>query len=122
MAEMIAVIIALMHTYIFFLESIFWGRPKTNKIFGVNEEHATICKSLAFNQGFYNLFLAIGIYVGLILITSGTRPVEGRAFVDFSCASVAGAGLVLILSAKKLRRAGLLQLLPALAYFATRLM
>ena len=40
--------------------------------FGIRSaEDAAIVRPMAFNQGFYNLFLAIGIVAGLGLVASG---------------------------------------------------
>ena len=50
---------AAFHVFIFALESLRWTEPETRKIFGVaSEADAVTIKQLAFNQGFYNLFMA----------------------------------------------------------------
>ena len=67
---------------------------------------------MAFNQGFYNLFLAVGIIGGsLIAITHET---VGFTLMLFAASSMVGAGLVLFLSTKRSRRAALLQAIPPL--------
>lgn len=110
-----ALIFASIHVYIFFLESIAWGRPATNKAFGVrSQDEAVAMKSFAFNQGFYNLFLALGTFAGLYLIATG-RVVEGRTLLTFCALSIVGAGVVLYFSTKMLRPA-LMQAGPALLY------
>lgn len=50
---------ALIHVYIFYMESIAWTGAKARATFGTTIEEAEATKSLAFNQGFYNLVLAI---------------------------------------------------------------
>jgi uncharacterized membrane protein len=52
---------ALLHVYIFVMESLTWTSARTRATFGISEEEALATKELAFNQGFYNLFLAIEI-------------------------------------------------------------
>ena len=48
---------ALLHVYIFTMESLTWTSPRTRATFGTTPEEAETTKLLAFNQGFYNLFL-----------------------------------------------------------------
>ena len=49
----------LLHVYIFTMESLTWTSKRTRAAFGTTPEEAETTKLLAFNQGFYNLFLAI---------------------------------------------------------------
>lgn len=114
-----AAIVALIHIYTFYLESLAWGKPRTNKLFGVTEAEARTSQLMAFNQGFYNLFLAIGILVGFAF-RSLDREVYGFALMDFACMSVLGAGLVLFFSRPKLIRPAMIQALPALGYLGFR--
>lgn len=104
---------ALFHVYVFTLESITWSTPKTWKTFGLpNQEHAEIIGPMAFNQGFYNLFLAIGAVVGLALL--GINSTIAHTLMLFSSLSMVGAGVVLFLSVKKSRRAAIIQAGPPL--------
>lgn len=48
---------ALLHVDIWVLESFRWTEPTTRRTFGVSEADARVLESMAFNQGFYNLFL-----------------------------------------------------------------
>ncbi|MBJ7472991.1 MAG: DUF1304 domain-containing protein, partial [Solirubrobacteraceae bacterium] len=67
-AQILAALAGLIHVYFFYLESIAWTKPSTWKVFGLkSQEEAEITKGLALNQGYYNLFLAIGVIVGVIL-------------------------------------------------------
>jgi putative membrane protein len=68
---------------------------------------------MAFNQGFYNLFLALGIAGGLGLIATG-RVAEGRAIVLFACACMAAAGVVLVASNPRFLAGAALQAGPPL--------
>ncbi|MUM18117.1 DUF1304 domain-containing protein [Mycobacterium sp. CBMA271] len=107
-------IAALIHVYIFYLESIVWTNEKTRKIFGVESvEEAEITKPLAFNQGFYNLFLAIAIAVGTVFWTRGCTSV-GATLVFTGAGSMVAAGLVLLISSPDKASAALKQLAPPL--------
>ena len=103
-------IAALIHVLIFFFESIVWSRPTTWKRFGIRtQEDAETVKPMAFNQGFYNLFLAIGVGVGLVLLGGASTTQAGIAISLFSALSMVAAATVLITSSPKLARAAALQ-------------
>ncbi len=100
---------ALIHVYIFALESLLWTRASTRRTFGVRtEEEAVTLKPMAFNQGFYNLFLAIGAGVGVLLIVTGSTA-AGAALIFLAAGSMVAAALVLLVSSPKLFRAALVQ-------------
>jgi putative membrane protein len=91
-----AVVAALVHVLFWVEESLLWMRPAIyKKTFGFSTEVATGARLLAFNQGFYNLFLALGVAFGLAAPALGL-PVEGRAVAAFALASMLGAALVLL--------------------------
>jgi putative membrane protein len=72
---------------------------------------------MALNQGFYNLFLAIGTIIGLLLLIS--VPSVGITLVLFAVGSMLAASLVLVISSPKLARAALTQgAFPLLAIIA----
>jgi putative membrane protein len=101
----------LFHIYVFLLESLTWRKPKTWKVFGISsQDHADIIAPMALNQGFYNLFLAIGGGVGLVMLT--INSVIALTLLAFACLSMAGAGMVLFFSVKTSRRAALIQAGP----------
>lgn len=113
-ATVFAALAALLHVYIFVMESVQWTQPRVWKRFGVaSQEAAEITKPMAYNQGFYNLFLAIGAAIGLALFWAGgpdtTADVAGRTLVLFSLGSMAAAALVLITSGAKYIRPALIQ-------------
>lgn len=100
---------AAFHVFIFSLESLRWTEPATRKIFGVvSEKDAVTMKSLAFNQGFYNLFLALTTLIGVALLLSGL-PTVGLTLVFAGTAMMLAAALVLVLSDRTKARAALLQ-------------
>lgn len=104
---------AAFHLYAFFLESITWRTPKTWKAFGLpSQEHADIIRPMAFNQGFYNLFLALGAGVGLALL--GVASTVAVTLMVFAALCMVGAGLVLFFSIPASRRAALIQAVPPL--------
>ena len=102
---------ALLHVYIFTLESVNWSRPATWKIFGIRSQaHADIIRPMAFNQGFYNLFLAVEAGLGVVLI-GVSMPVAVTLMV-VGAGSMVLAALVLLLSSKTTRRSALIQGVP----------
>jgi len=104
---------ALIHVYIWFLESFAWTRPATRRLFGTSEAEAEATRLLAFNQGFYNLFLAIAVIVGIALIAWGDDA-AGATAVFVGAGSMVAAGLVLIASSPDKISAALKQLVPPL--------
>lgn len=111
---------AAFHVFIFALESVRWTDPETRRIFGVESEaDAITMKSLAFNQGFYNLFLAITALLGVGLTLLGAQTV-GLTLVFAGTGMMLAAALVLVLSDRtKLRAAAMQGTLPLLAVIAT---
>lgn len=100
---------ALIHVYIFVLESVRWTAPSTRKTFGTSEADAEITKPLAYNQGFYNLFLAITVVVGIVMAVSGALA-PGAALLFAGAGSMVAAGLVLLTSDRRKARAAIVQL------------
>lgn len=104
-----ALLAALLHVYIFTMESLTWTRPATWKRFGVTSQaDADTTRTLAYNQGFYNLFLAAGALAGTGAIAIG-QPVIGWTLVFSSCGSMFLASMVLALSGRKYLRAAAIQ-------------
>jgi putative membrane protein len=99
---------ALLHVYIFTMESLTWTSGRTRKAFGTTAEEAETTKLLAFNQGFYNLFLAIVAGLGIAGIAMGHKAV-GAALVFTGVGSMAAAAVVLLVSAPDKARAAVTQ-------------
>jgi putative membrane protein len=113
-AVVFAALAALLHVYIWVLESFRWTEPATRKTFGTSESEAEVTKPLAYNQGFYNLFLGIITAVGLLLL--GSDHGTGTALALAGTGSMLGAALVLVTHDRKMARSALTQgLFPALA-------
>jgi putative membrane protein len=109
-ATVFATLAALIHVYIFVLESIRWTQEPTRRIFGVRSvEDAELMKPLAFNQGFYNLFLALGVLTGLVLLWTGGAPQAGYGVAIFGLLSMVLAAVVLVASNPKQLRSALIQ-------------
>ncbi len=105
-----AAVAAAIHVMIWLLESVFWMRPSTRRTFGVRSaEDAETLRPMAYNQGFYNLFLALGVAVGLVLLWADGSNTAGQVLAIFSCLSMVLAALVLITSNRRMLRAALIQ-------------
>ena len=71
-SSLAALLAAAIHAWFFLLESVWFMRPRVFTRFGLaSAEQAAVVRSFAYNQGFYNLFLATGIGIGLALIAIG---------------------------------------------------
>lgn len=124
LALVFAGLAALLHVYIFVLESVRWSHPSVWRIFGLtSQEAADTTKPMAYNQGFYNLFLAIGAAIGVVLwAVNGMGDVAGRTLLLFSLGSMVAAALVLITSGRKyLRPAAVQGTLPLIGFVLTLL-
>ena len=106
---------ALLHVYIFTMESLTWTTPRTRKVFGTTAEEAETTKLLALNQGFYNLFLAIVTAAGIVAIALGHTGI-GAALVFAGVGSMLAAAAVLLASSPDKARAAVTQgLFPLVA-------
>ncbi len=97
-AVIFAGLAALLHVYIFTMESLTWTTPRTRAVFGTTAEEAETTKLMALNQGFYNLFLAIVSIVGIIAILQGHTGI-GAALIFAGVGSMLAAAVVLLASA-----------------------
>lgn len=112
----LATLAAVLHVVFFYLESVAWSRPTVWGLFGVaTQEDAETLKPMAYNQGFYNLLLAIQVLLGVVLIGLGQAAI-GFALAVFGLASMLIASIVLITGNRRLWRGALFQgLLPLVA-------
>jgi putative membrane protein len=107
---------ALLHIYIFYMESIAWTTPRVRATFGTSEEGALATKELAFNQGFYNLFLAVAALLGIVLYLIG-QPAIGLTLMFTGVGCMCAAALVLFCASRSKRRAAITQgTLPLLSF------
>lgn len=85
-ANLVVILVALLHAYFLVLEMFLWDKPAGLKAFGQTLEKAQESKVLAANQGLYNGFLCAGLLWGVL---------QGAAGFDFKvffllCVIVAG--------------------------------
>jgi putative membrane protein len=104
-ADLVVLLVALLHVYILVLEMVLWEKPAGRRAFGLTPEFAAQTRTLAANQGLYNGFLAAGLFWGLSLGDAGTSV---KVFF-LVCVFVAG----LFGAATANRRILFIQALPA---------
>jgi putative membrane protein len=114
-AQVVAALAALFHIVFFLFESVFWTRPRIYGRFGIaTQADADTIRPMAYNQGFYNLALAIGVVVGIVLLEGhGGAFVAGKAIIVFGTGCMAVAGLVLASTGRSYRVAAAIQFVPA---------
>jgi putative membrane protein len=119
-ALVLAGLAAALHVYIWTMESITWKQPATWKRFGVaSQEDADTNALFAYNQGYYNLFLAVIAVIGIVLVAYDCDA-PGWALVISACGSMVAAALVLLSCGREYTRAALTQgTIPALAVIAS---
>jgi putative membrane protein len=118
LAYVLAGLAALVHVYIFRLESLAWTDVRTRAVFGTTAETAEITRPMAYNQGFYNLFLALVTLIGVVVSATGSEDV-GAALMYAGCGSMVAAALVLATSDRSKLRPALIQgVAPTLAVIA----
>jgi putative membrane protein len=66
LANILIVVVALLHLGFLALEMFLWDHPFGRKRFGMTPEYSKASASLAANQGLYNGFLAAGLIWGLL--------------------------------------------------------
>lgn len=113
LALLLIAVAVLLHGYIFVMESLRWTQPRTRATFGTSAAEAEATREMAFNQGFYNLFLAVVAAVGAGFVAFGDTAI-GVALVLAGAGSMVAAGLVLLVSSPEKARAALIQLTPPL--------
>ena len=116
-ASVFVALAAVLHVYIFLMEAAWWTWPKIWQRFGLaSQTEAETTRVLAYNQGFYNLFLAFGAIIGLFLYFGGPEQ-AGAALILFSTASMFVAAIVLTTSGPgKLRSAVTQGTLPLIGF------
>ena len=109
-----AFLAAALHVFIFYIESFAWT-TRALSVFGMDRESAEATKEMAFNQGFYNFFLAIEAFAGIAIYYLASRPV-GLTLALFGTGSMLAAALLLFVTSPDKRSAAINQgFLPLLA-------
>src|SRR4029078_6877929 len=104
-----ALLAGAIHAWFFVLESVLFMRPTGFRRFGLTTEaDAQFVRSFAYNQGFYNVFLTVGVVIGLALVATGDIA-SGRVLVLFACGSMIAPGVVLVLDNPRVTRPGALR-------------
>ena len=104
----------LLHVYFFVLESVVF-RTRGFRVFGVPRGDAETVAFSMLNQGFYNLFLGLGVLVGVVGSWRGWDP-QGSTLVVYGCLFMAGAALVLVVARPAMARGAAIQgVLPLVA-------
>jgi len=102
-----ATITAIFHILFFIAESVLWLEPyiyqnilaNPDPTIGIDLiEQARLMETVFFNQGFYNLFLALGLITGIILAKKDYVD-QGFTLIIFCSLFAFGAGVVLAFSA-----------------------
>ena len=115
-AQVLVGLAAGLHVLFFVMESVLFMRPEVHRRFGLRtREEAALVRPMAYNQGFYNLFLAIGAVVGLAWAAGDGPETGGTAVAGFACAVMLGAAVVLVSTGRRFLLAALVQGLPPLA-------
>ncbi|MBH0007924.1 DUF1304 domain-containing protein [Salinibacterium sp. UTAS2018] len=106
---------ALVHLMIFFMESVLFHTPRVQQVFGVRPQDVDAVKPWAYNQGFYNVFLALGAGTGLVLMGTVSMWPAGIALAMFAALSMLLAAVVLITSQpRQMARPAIIQGVPPL--------
>ena len=120
-ALVLAGLAGLLHVYFFVLESVVF-RTRGRKVFGVPEADVETVAFSMYNQGFYNLFLGLGVLVGVVGSWRGWDP-QGSTLVVYGCLFMIGAALVLVIARPAMARGAAVQgVLPLLALVAAWLL
>ena len=105
---------AVVHLGFFAMESMLWSSPNVWRRFGLTTPRdADVVRPMAYKQGFYNLFLAGGAAVGLVLYWTTLRHV-GFGLMFFAGTCMVLAAIVLLTTGRRYWGASLLQGLPPL--------
>lgn len=109
-----AFLAAALHVFIFYIESFAWT-TRALSVFGMDRESAEATREMAFNQGFYNFFLAIEAFAGIAIYYLASRPV-GLTLALFGTGSMLAAALLLFVTSPDKRSVAIKQgFLPLLA-------
>ena len=115
----VATLAALLHVYIFWMESVTWTSSSTRRVFGLSPAEAEATREMAYNQGFYNLFLALQVLIGVAMHLTGHEAV-GVALALAGVGSMLAAAIVLVAKdGSRAATAAKQGLLPFVAVVAT---
>lgn len=105
---------AVVHLTVFGTQTIGWSSPSVWRRYGIaSQRDAEVTRPLAYTQGFYNLFLAGGAVVGLVLYWTTLRHV-GFGLMFFTCTCMVVAAIVQLTVGGRAVSAALVQGIPPL--------
>ncbi|WP_165068986.1 DUF1304 domain-containing protein [Marisediminicola senii] len=104
---------AALHVYVFWMESLAWSGRAARRTFGpATPAEVQATSALAFNQGFYNLFLAIITAAGIVVTATSATAVAsavGLTLLLAGTASMLAAATVLFVAFADKRSAAIRQ-------------
>lgn len=107
--KLFVILAGTLHVVIFAMESLFFMNEAVYTRFKLASiEQAQIVQAFAYNQGWYNLFLAIAALAGVFLANK-LKPNVGNTLSLYACFSMLAAALVLITSSPEMARAAFIQ-------------
>lgn len=113
-AQILLGIAALLHIGFFIMESLLWRRPAVHRLFGIIDPNdAEVMAPALLNQGFYNLFLAVGAIVGIALGSEILTRHHNDLFI-YTALFMVGAAVVLYATDRRRLQGALIQGLPPL--------
>lgn len=92
-----ALLTAAIHAVVFVFEALLIERPAVQRVFGTPQGDVPAVRLWAFGVGFYNLFVACGLALGVALWAAGDEA-AGRTLVVYLCGFTFLSGLVLLLA------------------------
>lgn len=94
-----AAVAGVLHVVVFAWEALLLSRPGVHAgVFGMRAEDVPPVRLWAFGVGFYNLFLAAGILLGVALWATGSAETVGRTLVVYVAWFMLLSGLVLLVA------------------------
>ena len=100
-AKVLAVLEGIVLVTVGVLESFFFRNSAFHPIFLINPDEYDAVRLWTVNVGWYNIFMGLGVIVGVILASTG-RVAAGRAIVLFGCVLHVLLGITLFISEPRL--------------------
>jgi len=100
-AQVLAALEALTLLAVGVMEAFFYRSPELHAIFLIEPGEYDAVRLWTVNVGFYNIFMGIGLIVGLIFVNTG-RVVAGRTIVLYTSALHVLLGITLVISEPQL--------------------
>ncbi|MFD3399932.1 DUF1304 family protein [Kribbella sp. NPDC058693] len=111
-AQVLAIVIAVMLTAVFVMESILYRHPKLYPLFLTKPTDFDAVRLWTVNLGWYSLTTAAALVIGVVLAANGHES-AGNALVTFTAAQHTFLAVVLVISERRLWFNALLEGIPA---------